>query len=142
MMQHKMAKAALCIAKAQTKVRTNITRTKIVAIILVLANIFLSWLQGPMRKHVLARDKMLPIVYKTANMTRPFFRNIKQVPRMERKAPRIKHNRNSLILVPQLSVVTSFICVTIPLSSSSSSFPLRTFFSLSIVYFYKYANNG
>jgi hypothetical protein len=47
---------------AASRVKMKETTTRIVAIALVEANIFLIWLTGPIKKHVLAIDKILPRV--------------------------------------------------------------------------------
>jgi hypothetical protein len=56
------ARTALCSKSAASRVKMKETTTRIVAIALVEANIFLIWLTGPIKKHVLAIDKILPRV--------------------------------------------------------------------------------
>lgn len=48
--------------KAAIRENTIITKTKMVAIIRVGANIFLNWFMGPIKKQVLIIDIMFPMV--------------------------------------------------------------------------------
>lgn len=56
------ARAFLWITKAAMSVMKRARNMTMVAIMRVLANIFLHWLTGPMRKHVLLRARIFPKV--------------------------------------------------------------------------------
>lgn len=93
-------------AKATKSVMAIDTRTKTVAMILVGANILSSWLMGPIKKHVLAKEMTLPKLYKIPNPLM-LAKNMATDPNMERNMPSRKHMMNPLILVDHDRVVLS-----------------------------------
>jgi len=126
--------------KAAKSVKTIIIKTIIVAIKRVGANIFFICLNGPIKKHVLNNEQMLPSENNKPNMTK-LRKNTATDPKIDKTKPRTKHPINPLIRVSQLNELASRTSLIIPPASSSWSFPDNTRLNLSIFFWSIWKNN-